>query len=78
MNVNAAPPLTEVNTEVATPALFEAPKSDNKPVVAEVPLMDVIVQETKSPIRTTVAGVVHESTDVVVGLPNTVYVFGLP
>jgi len=69
LKVNAAPPLTEVNTEVATPALFEAPKSDNKPVVAEVPLMDVIVQETKSPIRTTVAGVVQASDDSVVGRP---------
>ena len=69
LNVNAAPPLTEVNTDVATPALFEAPKSDNKPVVAEDPLMEVIVQETRSPIRTMVAGVVQASDDSVVGRP---------
>ena len=78
LKVNDEPVPSDESAVNPTPTLESGAKSEINPVVAEAALIAVIVQLIVSPIRTTVASVVHESTDVVVGLPNTVYVFGLP
>jgi hypothetical protein len=77
VNVNDEPPDCAVNDDNMPPTFVFGVKSDVNPVVASIPVIDVMVQLMAPPTRIGLVALVHDSTDVDVGFPNTVYVIGL-